>query len=63
MGGAGSANIHLKIKGLPFSHVVVPELYPEKLHSCKEKNGIHLRKNILVLENKDLHLFSGLYLL
>lgn len=63
MGGAGGANFHLKIKGLPFSHEDVPELYPEKLHSCNEKNRIHWRKNILVLENKDLHLSSGLYLL
>lgn len=65
-GWAGDANIHLKIKGLPFSHEVVPELYPEKLHSCKEKNNnnrIHLRKNILVLETKDLHISIGLYLL
>lgn len=63
MGGPGGANIHLKTKVLPFSHEVVPELYPEKLHSCKEKNRIHLGKNILILENKDLHLSRGLYLL
>lgn len=63
-GWGWESTLYLKIKSLPFSHEDVLDLYSEKPHSCKEKkNRIHLKKNILVLENKDLHLSSGFYLL
>lgn len=56
-------NLCLNIKSLPFSPEDVLDFYPAMLQNCKEKNGIHLRKNILVLENEDVHAPSGFYLL
>lgn len=50
-----------KIKCLPFNSEHALDPHPENFHSHEEKNRIYLKKNSLILGNRDLQISSGLW--